>query len=245
MAKKASTRTTRNPPLLRGLRVKGRVAQDKAQAKWKFSKKGLGKDQPRKRVAATRQDKFEGKFYAADDTTVPLRSHRGKSKPAKLRKTISAGSVVILLAGRHRGKRVVVLKQLPSGLLLVSGPFKVNGVPLRRVNQAYVIATSTKVDVSKVDVSKVDDKFFAAPKHNASQEAKDFFTPAKSARSSSLRRTSAAFTAAPHVSQAKKDETKRVGAALLAAIKATPNLKEYLGAKFSLTRNQKPHQMKF
>lgn len=27
------------------------------------------------------------------------------------------------------------------------GPYKVNGVNLRRVNQAYVISTSTKVDV--------------------------------------------------------------------------------------------------
>jgi Ribosomal protein L6e len=51
-----------------------------------------------------------------------------------------------------------------------AGPYKVNGVPLRRVNQAYVIATSTKLDVSKVDVAKVDDAYFAraaAPKETA------------------------------------------------------------------------------
>jgi len=32
---------------------------------------------------------------------------------------------------------------------------------LRRVNQSYVIATSTKVDVSAVNVDKFDDKYFS------------------------------------------------------------------------------------
>jgi len=41
------------------------------------------------------------------------------------------------------------------------GPFKINGVPLRRVNQSYVIATSTKIDVSAVNVDKFDDKYFS------------------------------------------------------------------------------------
>lgn len=43
----------------------------------------------------------------------------------------------------------------------MTGPFKINGVPLRRVNQSYVIATSTKVDISGVNVEKFDDKYFA------------------------------------------------------------------------------------
>lgn len=48
-----------------------------------------------------------------------------------------------------------------SSMLVNAGPFKINGVPLRRVNQSYVIATSTKVDISGVNVEKFDDKYFA------------------------------------------------------------------------------------
>jgi large subunit ribosomal protein L6e len=40
---------------------------------------------------------------------------------------------------------------------LVTGPFKINGVPLRRVNSRYVIATSQTVDVSGLDSKKVDE----------------------------------------------------------------------------------------
>ena len=41
-----------------------------------------------------------------------------------------------------------------------TGPYKINGVPLRRANHAYVIATSQKVDVSGVSVDDIDDEFF-------------------------------------------------------------------------------------
>lgn len=39
---------------------------------------------------------------------------------------------------------------------MVTGPFKVNGVPLRRVNARYVIATSSKVDLKGIDEKVVE-----------------------------------------------------------------------------------------
>ncbi len=76
---------------------------------------------------------------------------------------LSSGTVLILLAGRFRGKKFGSVNAERS-TLLVSGPFKVNGVPLRRVNVAYVITTSTKIDVSSVNVEKFNKAYFAREK---------------------------------------------------------------------------------
>ena len=144
------------------------------------------------------------KFYPAEDVKAPKLSRKSKTAPiARLRNTLTPGTVLILLAGKNRGKRVVFVKQLPtSGLLLVTGPKKINGVGLRRVNQAYVIATSTKLDLSSLKVrlisaischgivlkssAQVDKKFndayfkkSATPKSKGSKE--EFFNEKKSA----------------------------------------------------------------
>ncbi len=168
------------------------------------------------------------KYYPADDVKTPLPSRKSKKNPPKVRASITPGTVLILLAGRFRGKRVVALKVLESGLVLVSGPYKVNGVPLRRVSPTYVIATSTKVDVSSVDVSSFTDAYFGRA---ASTEEEEFF--AGDAPKAAI------------VSDQRKADQKTVDAALMKAVDAVPMLKAYLNAKFSLTNNDKPHNMKF
>lgn len=116
------------------------------------------------------------KWYKADDEPVHFHRKRKTPRPTVLRRNIAPGQVLILLAGRFRGKRVVFLKQLKSGLLLVSGPFKINGVPLKRVNQAYVIPTKTTVDLHNVNVTDVEDVYFARTKaHKLKKSEETFF----------------------------------------------------------------------
>merc|ERR1711941_93575 len=137
------------------------------------------------------------------------------------------------------GKRVVFLKQLKSGLLLVSGPFKINGVPLRRINQAYVIATSTKVDISSVTVDdKINDAYFTkeASKRSKGSE-KEFF--GADGKKGAEKKEKKEFPAD------KSGDQKSVDKALLAAINKTENLAKYLGSTFSLSKGQYPHQMQF
>lgn len=173
-----------------------------------------------------------GKYYPAEDVQ-PKKGPTPVRNAPRLRKSITPGSVVILVAGRFKGKKVVCLKQLTSGLLLINGPYATNGVPLRRVNQRYVIATSTKVSVDGVDVSKIDDSFFAREK--------------KSVKSSeeTLNDTASGSSRGTTVSQLRKDTQTKVDNALLANIKKVELLESYLKAKFTLKNGDKPHLMKF
>uniref|UniRef100_A0A2N9HG95 Large ribosomal subunit protein uL6 N-terminal domain-containing protein n=1 Tax=Fagus sylvatica TaxID=28930 RepID=A0A2N9HG95_FAGSY len=175
MAPKQKTpKGSRNPDLIRGIGKYSRSKMYHKRGLWAIKAKngGVFPRHDAKPKAACPAEK-PPKFYPADDVKKPLVNKR-KPKPTKLRASITPGTVLIILAGRFMGKRVVFLKQLSSGLLLVTGPFKVNGVPLRRVNQPYVVATSTKVDISGVNVEKFDDKYFSREEKNVlPQEKKD------------------------------------------------------------------------
>merc|ERR1711934_106660 len=171
------------------------------------------------------------RYYPAEDVKGKLGNHHNTRKQTKLRKSITAGTVVILLAGYFKGKRVVVLKQLESGLLLVTGPYKLNGVPLRRVPQSYVIATTTQVDVSKVSIpADVNDDLFKKPKKANKKDEDGFYGDGKKENT---------------LDESRKALQKTVDTAVLSSIAATPLLKQYLSAKFCLKKGQKPHEMTF
>jgi large subunit ribosomal protein L6e len=173
------------------------------------------------------------RFYPAEDVRKPKKS-RKSPKPASLRSAITPGTVLILLAGRFRGKRVVFLKQLESGLLLVTGPFKINGVPLRRVNQAYVIATSTKIDIEGVKVDeKINDSYFAKAVVKGAKSAEaEFFSEGKPKEKESF-------------PEAKSTDQREIDKAIITSLKRTENMTKYLKASWGLSKGQFPHQLVF
>jgi large subunit ribosomal protein L6e len=199
-----------------------------------ISKKVGGKGNGTERTVPRRS---RSTYYPTEDIPRPLPSNKGHNSTkngTQLRANIAPGQVLIVLAGPFRGKRVVFLKQLPSGLLLVTGPFKINGVPLRRINQAYVLATSTRVDVSSVDVSNAElvDKTFARPKKVVEKKSEDQYFNKGNQKKASVDASRVALQ-------------KTVDAPLLKNIKAVPLLEPYLSSRFSLKHGQYPHLMQF
>ena len=71
-----------------------------------------------------------------------------KSSRKKNKKTFSnlkPGSVLILLSQKLLGKKVILINTTESGLLVVTGPFSLNGISLRRVNKKYTIQSGAKL----------------------------------------------------------------------------------------------------
>lgn len=197
------------------------------------SKEALKAARKKRREAHKQQNqtlKLSKNWYPVTDARRRFKRQCKKVRPTKLRTGVTPGTVLILLSGRFRGRRVVFLKQLPSGLLLVTGPFKINGVPLKRVNQAYVVPTKTKVTLGNLpQVEKLDEKkFFVKVKKNS-----DNLVP-KDDKEKRERLT-----------DERRNTQNAVDTEVNKSVKSVPFLKQYLQNRFSLKNGQQPHLMQF
>jgi large subunit ribosomal protein L6e len=150
------------------------------------------------------------------------------------RSNLKPGRILILLAGHHAGKRVVLLKVLETGLLLVNGPFYINSCPLRRISQRYVLATSTRIRLGAYKVpAHINDKYFKRDKKKRNRGEGDIFAVKKE----------------KYVpSEQRKQDQVAVDKAVKEAIKQHPEKKtlfKYLKSMFGLKSSQYPHRMKF
>ncbi|KYQ88583.1 60S ribosomal protein L6 [Tieghemostelium lacteum] len=231
-----------NPFVARGLRLYSpRVFANRTRTY--LAKKNNVKTAKKTVAAVPKVEKVFGKGKRVITATTPINAPtvpaevRGAkhvvAPKVTLRKSITPGTVLIILAGKFAGKRVVFLKQLSSGLLLITGPFKVNGVPLRRVDQRYVIATSTKVDISSVKVAdSINDAYFAVTKQDKSKSEGKFFKDGEKKTEKKLPDTRVA-------------DQKSVDTAILAVLKKEKVLSLYLKTKFTLRKGEYPHNLKF
>ena len=190
-----------------------------------------------KRKASRKNNAEENKNLKLKKNWYPvsnLKSHFVRKckipKASHISSPLTPGQVVIILSGRFRGRRVVFLKKLESNLLLVTGPYKYNGVPLKRVNAAYVLPTNTKLKVDAEVAKDVKDDFFKKVKIERTKE-EDFFEDdkKKSAR----------------VTEDRKKMQNQVDTVVKKAVDEVPMMKEYLRNRFALKNGDKPHLMKF
>jgi len=141
---------------------------------------------------------------------------RGINNKCKLRKGLQPGTVVVLLTGPYRGRRVVFLKQLEhSGHLLVTGPFQINHVPLRKVSQRFVLITTTKIDVGQIEgLENIKEDYFKAPKKNEK------------------------------FPEEKKKVQTNIDDQVMASVKKAEYMYEYLRSYFTIVPGQPPHAVK-
>ena len=189
-----------------------------------------------KRKASRKNNAEENKNLKLKKNWYPvsnLKSHFVRKckipKASHISSPLTPGQVVIILSGRFRGRRVVFLKKLESNLLLVTGPYKYNGVPLKRVNQAYVLPTCTKVELADVAKDVTDDLFKRVDVKRENE--KDFLEdPAvKKGR----------------ITDERKNAQIKVDTEVKKAVDAVPQLNKYLKFRFALKNGDKPHLMKF
>ncbi len=188
------------------------------------------KESRKKNAEENKGLKFKKNWYPVSNIKGHFKRKCKIPKKTHISAELTPGQVVILLSGRFRGRRVVFLKKLETGLLLVTGPYKYNGVPLKRVNAAYVLPTNTKLTIDAKVADEIKNEFFKRVEI-ARNEEKDFFADEK--------------TKKERITDERKNAQNKVDTEVKKAVDAVPMMKEYLRNRFALKSGDKPHLMKF
>ncbi len=188
------------------------------------------KESRKKNAEENKGLKFKKNWYPVSDIKGHFKRKCKIPKKTHISAELTPGQVVIILSGRFRGRRVVFLKKLESGLLLVTGPYKYNGVPLKRVNAAYVLPTNTKINVDGKAAESINDKFFLKVDIKREKE-EDFFVEDKVKKE--------------RITDERKKAQNDVDTLVKKAVDEVPMMKEYLRNRFALKSGDKPHLMKF
>ena len=188
------------------------------------------KESRKKNAEENKSLKLKKNWYPVSNLKSHFKRQCKAPKASHISAPLTPGQVVIILSGRFRGRRVVYLKKLESNLLLVTGPYKYNGVPLKRVNAAYVLPTNTKLNINAEIAKNVNDKFFDRVDIERAKE-EDFFEDKEKKKG--------------RISEDKKKLQTEVDTEVKKAVDAVPMMKEYLRNRFALKNGDKPHLMKF
>ena len=188
------------------------------------------KESRKKNAEENKSLKLKKNWYPVSNLKSHFKRQCKAPKTSHISAPLTPGQVVIILSGRFRGRRVVYLKKLESNLLLVTGPYKYNGVPLKRVNAAYVLPTNTKLNINAEIAKNVNDKFFDRVDIERTKE-EDFFEDKEKKKG--------------RISEDKKKLQTEVDTEVKKAVDGVPMMKEYLRNRFALKSGDKPHLMKF
>ena len=188
------------------------------------------KESRKKNAEENKGLKFKKNWYPVSNLKGHFKRACKIPKKTHISTELVPGQVVIILSGRFRGRRVVFLKKLETGLLLVTGPYKYNGVPLKRVNAAYVLPTNTKLTIDAKIADEIKDDFFKRIEIERKEE-KDFFADEK--------------TKKERITEERRNAQNKIDTEVKKAVDEVPMMKEYLRNRFALKNGDKPHLMKF